>query len=65
MTDWFDFMVLNVTFNNISVISWKSVLWPVAPLYTDYKNMDYSLMGKMRLSFIDSDLLYRGVLYRK
>ena len=22
--------------------------------------MHYSLMGKMRLSFIDSDLLYRG-----
>ena len=24
--------------------------------------MHYSLMGKMMLSFIDSDLLYRGVL---
>jgi len=24
--------------------------------------MYYSLMGKMRLPFIDSDLLYRGVL---
>ena len=24
--------------------------------------MYYSLMGKMRLSFIDSDLLYRGAL---
>jgi hypothetical protein len=23
---WFDFMVLNATFNNISVISWQSVL---------------------------------------
>ena len=62
MMVWFDLMVFNVTFNNISVISWKSVLWPVAPLYTDYKNMYYSLKGEMRLSFIDSDLLYRGVL---
>jgi hypothetical protein len=25
----------------------------------------YSLMGKMRLSFIDSDLLCRGALYRQ
>ena len=25
--------------------------------------MHYSLMGKMRLHFIDSDLLYRGSLY--
>jgi len=24
--------------------------------------MHHSLMGKMRLSFIDSDLLYRGAL---
>ena len=24
--------------------------------------MQYSLMGKMRLPFIDSDLLYRGVI---
>ena len=27
--------------------------------------MHYSLMGKMRLVFIDSDLLYRGVLLDK
>ena len=27
--------------------------------------MHYSLMGKMRLPFVDSDLLYRGVLYRQ
>jgi hypothetical protein len=27
--------------------------------------MDYSLMGKMRLSFIDSALLFRGALYRQ
>ena len=32
------------------------------PLYTDYNYMYYSLIGKMRLPFIDSDLLYRGVL---
>ena len=24
---WYDFMVLNVTLNNISVISWQSVYW--------------------------------------
>jgi hypothetical protein len=24
---WFGFMVLNATFNNISVILWRSVLW--------------------------------------
>ena len=27
--------------------------------------MQYSLMGKMRLPFIDSDLLHRGALYDK
>jgi hypothetical protein len=33
------------------------------PLYTDQNYMHlYSLMGKMRLFFIDSDLLYRGDL---
>jgi hypothetical protein len=26
MYRWFDFMVFNATFNNISVISWQSVL---------------------------------------
>jgi len=26
LLDWFGFMVLNATFNNISVISWQSVL---------------------------------------
>jgi len=31
------------------------------PLYTG-NYMQYSLMGKMRLPFIDSDLLYRGAL---
>jgi len=30
------------------------------PLYTGY--MHYSLMGKIGLSFIDNDLLYRGAL---
>jgi hypothetical protein len=30
------------------------------PLYTGNNYMHYSLMGKMRLPFIDSDLLYRG-----
>ena len=29
-------------------------------LYTGYNCMRYSLMGKMRLSFIDSDLLYKN-----
>jgi hypothetical protein len=32
------------------------------PLYTGWYYMHYLLMGKMRLPFIDSDLLYRGVL---
>jgi len=32
------------------------------PLYTGLNYMHYSLMGKMRLPFIDSDLLYRGAL---
>ena len=32
------------------------------PLYTGQNYMHYSLIGKMRLSFIDSDLLYRGAL---
>jgi hypothetical protein len=32
------------------------------PLYTGLNYMHYSLMEKMRLSFIDSDLLYRGAL---
>jgi hypothetical protein len=27
--------------------------------------MQYSLMGKMRLPFIDSDMLCRGALYRQ
>ena len=31
------------------------------PLYTGQNYIQYSLMGKMRMSFIDSDLLYRGV----
>ena len=35
------------------------------PLYTGYNYMHQSLMGIMRLSFIDSDLLNRGVLYRQ
>jgi hypothetical protein len=32
------------------------------PLYTGSNCTCYSLMGKTRLSFIDSDLLYRGAL---
>ena len=32
------------------------------PLYTGQNYMQYSLMGKIRLPFIDSDLLYRGAL---
>jgi hypothetical protein len=32
------------------------------PLYIGYNNMQYSLIEKMRLPFIDSDLLYRGAL---
>jgi hypothetical protein len=32
------------------------------PLHTGYNYMHYSLMGKLRLPFIDSDLWYRGVL---
>ena len=32
------------------------------PLDTGWNYMYYSLMGIMRLSFIDSDLLYRGAL---
>ena len=32
------------------------------PLYTGQNYIQYSLIGKMRTSFIDSDLLYRGVL---
>ena len=31
-------------------------------LYTGYNYMNYLLMGKMRLPFIDSDLLYRGAI---
>ena len=31
-------------------------------LYTGSNYMHYSFMGKMRQSFIDSDLLYRGAL---
>ena len=31
-------------------------------LYTGLNYIHYSLRGKMRLSFIDSDLLYRGAL---
>ena len=31
-------------------------------LYTSYNYMHSSLMGKMRLLFIDSELLYRGAL---
>ena len=34
-------------------------------LYTGLNYMHYSLMGKMRLPFIDSDLLYRGAIYRQ
>jgi hypothetical protein len=34
------------------------------PLYTGYNYMHYSLMGKMRLPFIDSGLLYRGALLK-
>jgi hypothetical protein len=33
------------------------------PLYTGLNYMHYSLIGKMRLPFIDSDLLYRVALY--
>jgi hypothetical protein len=32
-------------------------------LYTGYTH--YSLKGKMRLPFIEGDLLYRGALYRR
>ena len=32
------------------------------PLYTGLNNIHYSLMGKMKLPFIDSDVLYRGAL---
>ena len=32
------------------------------PLCTGWNYMHYSLIGKMRLSIIDSDLLYRGAL---
>jgi hypothetical protein len=32
------------------------------PLYTGQNYMHYLLMGKMRLPFIDNDLLYRGAL---
>ena len=35
------------------------------PLYIGYNYMQYSLIGKMRLPFIDSDLLYRGALYSR
>jgi hypothetical protein len=31
----------------------------ICSLYTGYNYMRYSLMGKIRLSFIDSDLLYK------
>ena len=31
------------------------------PVYADSNYMQYSLMGKMKLSFIDSDLLYAGL----
>jgi hypothetical protein len=31
-------------------------------LYTGLNYIHYSLRGKMRLPFIDSDLLYRGAL---
>jgi hypothetical protein len=34
----------------------------IFPLYTGEKYMHYSSLGKMRLFFIDSDLLYRGDL---
>jgi len=32
----------------------------ICSLYTGYNYMRYSLIGKMRLSFIDSDLLYKN-----
>ena len=32
------------------------------PLYTGSNYMHYSIMGKMRLPFIDNNLLYRGAL---
>ena len=32
------------------------------PLYSGNNYMHYSLMRKMKLPFIDSDLLYRGTL---
>ena len=32
------------------------------PFIYRYNYIHYSLMGKMRLPFIDSDLLYRGTL---
>jgi hypothetical protein len=35
------------------------------PLFTGLKYMHYSIMGEMGLPFIDSDLLYRGALYRQ
>jgi hypothetical protein len=34
-------------------------------LFTGLKYMHYSIMGEMGLPFIDSDLLYRGALYRQ
>jgi hypothetical protein len=40
-------------------------MWPLraVALYMQGKNnMYYSLMGEIRLSFIDSDLLYRGAI---
>ena len=33
----------------------------ICSLYTGYNYVHYSLVGKMRLPFIDSDLLYGGV----
>ena len=33
-------------------------------LYTGYDCIHYSLIGKMKLPFIDSDLIYRGVLFK-
>ena len=43
-------------------IAWRGPIFALGTKGGIYINMHYSLMKKMRLPFIDSDLLYRGVL---
>jgi hypothetical protein len=54
IVDWVRVMVFNATFNNISVISWRSVLFVEEPEYSE-KTTDLSEV---------TDNLYHIMLYQ-